>query len=82
MPTRTTPFHLGWKNEGTAESDKNTRLELYNSIKAKNGVAYVTDYRVNKAFVGTREHSNGAKYLQTYADGVWTDNLLALPECK
>lgn len=23
----------------------------------------------------------GGKYLRTYADGIWNDNLLALPEC-
>ena len=55
---------------------------MYEWIKDKGGVAYVTDSRGNKALVGTREHTNGTKYLQTYADRVWTDNLLAQPECK
>ena len=73
--------HLGWINEETGETGKNTRLEIYDWIKQKNGVAYVVDSRGNKAYVGTRENANGTKYLQTYADKVWTDNLLALPEC-
>ena len=74
--------HLGWRNDATGETGKSTRLEVYDWIKDKGGVAYVMDYQGNKAIVGPREHSNGTKYLQTYADRVWTDNLLALPECK
>lgn len=33
------------------------------------------------AWVGVRTSAAGRKFLQTYADGVWKDNLLALPEC-
>jgi hypothetical protein len=33
------------------------------------------------AMVGVRTSAAGHKFLQTYADGVWKDNLLALPEC-
>lgn len=73
---------LGWINERTNETGRSTRLEIYDWIKNKNGVASVSDARGNKALVGTREHSNGTKYVQTYADRVWTDNLLALPECR
>lgn len=40
------------------------------------------DSQKNKAYVGTRENAYGTKYLQTYADQVWTNNLLALPECR
>jgi hypothetical protein len=56
--------HLGWKNETTVETGKSTRLEVYEWIKDKGGVAYVIDSRGNKARVGTREHSNGTKYLR------------------
>lgn len=73
---------LGWINEQTNKTGTSTRLEIYDWIKNKNGVASVIDARGNKTRVGTREHSNGTKYLQTYADGVWTDNLLARPECR
>jgi hypothetical protein len=45
-------------------------------------VAYVRDASGNQARVGTREHANGVKFVQTYADRVWTDNLLAQPECR
>jgi hypothetical protein len=73
--------HLGWTEDGTGQTGKNTRLEIYDWIKDKSGVAYVLDSRGNKARVGTRENAYGTRYLQTYADQVWTDNLLALPEC-
>jgi hypothetical protein len=33
------------------------------------------------AWVGVRVSAAGNKYLQTHADGVWRDNLLALKEC-
>ena len=32
-------------------------------------------------WVGVKISAAGNKYLQTYADGIWRDNLLALPEC-
>jgi hypothetical protein len=51
-------------------------------MKTENGTAYVLDRAGNKAYVGTREHSNGTKFVQTFADKVWTDNLLSLPECN
>ena|SRR5438105_2892794 len=74
--------HLAWTEDGTGKTGKNTRLEMYDWIKNQNGAAYVLDSRGNKAFVATRENAHGTKYLQTYADQVWTDNLLALPECS
>lgn len=73
---------LGWINEQTKKTGCNTRLQIYEWIKDQNGVAYVRDSRGNQAAVRTREHWNGTKYLQTYADSVWTDNLFALPECR
>jgi hypothetical protein len=72
---------LGWVNEGTGKIGRSSRLEIYDWIKEQGGVAFVVDSRNNKARVGTREHADGTKFLQTYADQIWTDNLLALPEC-
>jgi hypothetical protein len=74
--------HVGWMEDGTGRVGKNTRLEMYDWIKNQKGVAYVVDSRNNRAQVGTRDNANGTKFLQTYADQVWTDNLLALPECR
>ena len=33
------------------------------------------------AWVGVRTSAAGNKFLQTFADGIWKDNLLALKEC-
>ena len=74
--------NIGWINEETNARGKNTRLEIYDWIKNKGGQAYVRDARNHTATVETREHANGTRYLQTRADRVWTDNLLALPECR
>jgi hypothetical protein len=73
---------LGWTNEADGKSGSNTRLEIYDWLKNQNGTAYVKDSAGNVAYVGTREHANGTRYVQTFADRVWTDNLLSLPECK
>lgn len=73
--------HLGWINEETRESGRSTRLEMYNWIKDHNGYAYVRDGAGNTVRVGTAVSSQGTKYVRTYRDKVWTDNLLALPEC-
>lgn len=56
-----------------------TRQQVIASIEDKTNTFYT---RVNgkRADVGVVTGSNG-KYLRTYADGVWNDNLLALPEC-
>jgi hypothetical protein len=74
--------HLGWVNEQTGETGQSTRLAVYEWIKDQSGIAYVQNTNGDRARVGTREHGNGTKYLQTHADQVWTDNLLALPECR
>jgi len=71
--------NLGWTNEANGETGKNTRLEIYAWLK---GTAYVTDRAGNRAYVYPRENVHGTKFVQTYADKVWTDNLLSLPECS
>jgi hypothetical protein len=72
---------LGWTNEETGARGTSTRLELYDWIKEKSGYAYVRDNAGNQVQVGTAETQRGTKYVRTYRDRVWTDNLLALPEC-
>lgn len=34
-----------------------------------------------KAYLEVRRSAQGTEYVQTKADGVWTNNLLALPGC-
>ncbi len=73
---------LGWINEETSDTGVSSRLQMYDFIKNRQGTAYVRDARGNTAYVGARENVHGTRYVQTYADRVWTDNLLSLPECR
>ena len=43
---------FGWINEQTNETNRSTRLEMYEWIKNDSGVASVVDARGNKARVG------------------------------
>ena len=63
--------HVG--NQGGTQ----TVAEAVQAIK--NGDTYfVQDSLGNQAEVGIFED----RYLRTHADGIWTDNLLALPPCR
>ena len=57
------------------EPGQSTRAQMVTYIEGGNQ-AYVTD-GVNSVFVGVVDAT--PKYIRTYADGKWTDNLLALP---
>ena len=72
---------LGWINEENGKNGKSTRLDMYDWIKNKNGIAYVLDRWGNKAYLVARESTHGTKYVRTIADNVLTDDLLSLPEC-
>ena len=50
-------------------------MEIDNKINT-----YFTQENGNHAWVGTVDGPTG-KYLRTYADGRWNDNLLSLPQC-
>lgn len=56
-----------------------TRAQVIASIEAKTNT-FFTRVGVNRAEVGVVNGQYG-KYLRTYADGKWNDNLLALYEC-
>jgi hypothetical protein len=73
---------LGWINEQTNATGNSDRLTIYNWIKDEGGVAYVTDYLGNKAYLTTAISSTGTKYVKTVADETKTDNLLQLKECS
>lgn len=70
----------GWIEDGTGKSDITERQAMVNWVKS-GGIAYVKEQdnavkcRVNKSLAGT-------EFLQTYADGKFTNNLLNLLECK
>lgn len=71
---------LWWTNPVDGKTGENSRADLVDWIEEQNGKAYTEDSRGNRAEVLVRTPSYGPKYLQTAADGVWTNNLLALPE--
>lgn len=73
--------NYGWRVEATGEMGNSTRAEMVDFLEVKKGKAYVKDARGNVAWVDVWVSAHGNKYLRTYADGKWTDNLLALPEC-
>jgi hypothetical protein len=70
---------LWWINPATGKTGDNTRAEIVDWIETENGKAYVEDRYGNRADVLVVTPASGPKYLRTYADGMWTDNLLALP---
>jgi Protein of unknown function (DUF3892) len=71
--------HLWWKDQGTNEPGNASRADVISWIEGKRGVAYVDDERGHVVSVGVVTPDRGPKYLRTYADAVWTDNLLSLP---
>jgi hypothetical protein len=62
-----------------AASWKWTRQQVIESIEAKTNT-FFTLVGGNRADIGVVNGPNG-KYVRTYADGKYNDNLLALPEC-
>lgn len=57
-----------------------TTEAVIQSIEAKTNTFFT---RVNgvRAEIGVVTPERGRRYLRTYADGRWSDNLLALPAC-
>ena len=73
---------LGWVNEATNSTGRNSRLEIYNWIEFEKGEAYVKDNLGNKAYLIVAESGYGTKYVKTKSDDVTSDNPLNLPECQ
>jgi Protein of unknown function (DUF3892) len=70
---------LWWTSPSTSETGDNSRAEIVSWIENQNGKAYVEDAHGSRGDVGVVTPAYGEKYLRSYADNVWTDNLLALP---
>jgi len=69
--------HLG--GPGGGPRWKWTRQQVIDSIEGKTNTFY-TNVNGSRGNIGVVDGANG-KYLRTYADGKWNDNLLSLPEC-
>jgi hypothetical protein len=68
--------HLGNQAQGW----RLTRESVIRRIEGKQEAFYTIDPVTKKrAYVGVVQTS--PKHLRTYADGVWNNNLLDLPEC-
>jgi len=65
-----------WINVQTKEEDQSTREQIIEWLRQSGSKAYVWD---GKRSVDVRIAEATPPYIRTYADGVWTDNLLALP---
>lgn len=65
-----------WQNPQTNETGTSTREVMVDFIANKNGQAYVNG---NGRAVSVLVVKARPPYIRTYADGVWTNNLLALP---
>jgi hypothetical protein len=70
---------LWWSNPADGKTGENTRAEIVLWIERENGKAYVEEagHRVDVLVVTP---VSGPKYLRTYADATWKNNLLALPQ--
>lgn len=59
-----------------------TREDAIHRIENKIDSFFTIDPKTGKrAEVGVRRDSGKAPYLQTYADGVWNNNLLSMDRC-
>jgi hypothetical protein len=71
--------HLWWTTPASGDLGNSTRHQVVSWIEDEHGKAYVDDDHGHRVDVGVVTPAHGDKYLRTYADGQWTDNLLALP---
>ena len=84
-PDRNSPHEAircyGWTEDATEKNGVTERQIVVGWVK--NGVvAYVQDNLGNRANCRVNRSVAGTEFLQTYADGKFTDNLLSLVECR
>ena len=68
---------LRWSKDGTSEAKESNRETLVAWVRDQNGQGYAADATGGTAWVHVVNAT--PPYLRTQKDGVWTDNLLALP---
>lgn len=73
--------HLGWIEDGTGKSGKNSREEIYDFVVNKNGEAYVAAGSTRARLIGAIS-PRGTRYVKTAANSTERDNLLEVPECR
>lgn len=67
---------MKWLNPSTGATGASSREAMVKFVRDKPDQAYV-DGPNQSAYLRVREAN--PPYVQTYADGTWSDNLLALP---
>jgi hypothetical protein len=72
--------HYRWIDDGKTEAKITDRLTVVGWVEGEKIPAYVKDNAGDKAYCKVNVSRAGTKFLQTNADGIWTDNLLSLPE--
>jgi hypothetical protein len=72
-------IRLWWTDPASGKTGDNSRVQIVSWIEDEHGKAHVEDALGSRADVLVVTPAQGPKYLRTYADGRWTDNLLALP---
>lgn len=70
--------HYGWRKDSNGETGISERLEVINYLEANRESAYVS-VGGNMVWCDIRVNEHGTKFLQTYADNKYNDNLLSLP---
>ena len=70
--------HYRWIEDGKNTSAITDRVKVVGWADAGHKF-YVSD-GMNVAWCGVRKSSRGTRFLQTYSDDTWNDNLLSLPE--
>lgn len=59
-----------------------SREQLIGWITARTDTFYTIGPNGERADVGVVHESGKSPYLRTHIDGLWNDNLLALPQCR
>ena len=70
---------LQWRNIQTGAAGQSTRQAIVDWLEESKANQAVVVRDGNRTYVGVRRPKNRPKYLSTFANGEWTDNLLALP---
>jgi hypothetical protein len=77
QPRESTHEAISYLGDGNV---KWTRTQVVNWIE-KREHSFYTQVGGRRADIGVRTSPNGNKFVQTYADGQWNNNLLNLLEC-
>jgi Protein of unknown function (DUF3892) len=70
---------LQWRNTQSGVTGQSTRQAIVEWLEESKANQAVVAKNGSWVYVGVRRPAHGLHYLSTYADGTWTDNLLALP---